>query len=77
MRCSTMFLLVIMLTTVHGEWNNYMEGNFTDKEIFIQNGNFGLYLFQAVEEYHVVLMDNGGENQSAFSYPIESGLYLR
>ena len=77
MRCSTMFLLVIMLTSVHGEWDN-MESNFSDKEIFIQNGKFGLYLYQAEEAYHVFLIvsGDGGMNHSVFTYPIESELHL-
>ena len=48
-----------------------MEDNFTDREIFIQNGDFGLYLFQAEEDYQVWV---SGGNVS--SYPIESGLQL-
>ena len=66
-----------MLTTVHGEWN-IMEDDFSEKEIFIQNGNFGLYLYQAEESYHVFLIDSGGggENNSIFSYPIGSELHL-
>ena len=66
-----------MLTSVHAEWN-IMGDNFGEKEIFIQNGNFGLYLYQAEEEYHVFLIDSrdGSENNSIFSYPIGSELHL-
>ena len=66
-----------MLTSVHGEWN-IMEDDFSEKEIFIQNGHFGLYLYQAEESYHVFLIDSGdgGENNSIFSYPIGSELHL-
>ena len=53
-----MFLL--LLTTVRcSQWNNRVEVNFTDKEIFIQNGDFGLYLLQAEEDYHVYVSGGG------------------
>ena len=62
-------ILLLLLTSVH--CHSYMEVNFTDKEIFIQNGDFGLYLFQAEEDYQVFV--SGG---NATAYPIESGLRL-
>ena len=52
-----------------------METGFTDKDLFIQNGNFGLYLHQAEEDYQVYIIDNNG-TQSSFAYPIEPDFHL-
>jgi len=59
-------LLLLMLTTVHcwGDWGNLDDG-FTDNEIFIQCGHFGMYVYQAEEAYHVFLKK--GTNESYFS----------
>ena len=54
-----MFLLLLLVTTVRCQLDNKMEANFTDREIFIQNGDFGLYLFQAEEDYHVYVSGGG------------------
>ena len=54
-----MFLLLLLVTTVRCQLDNKMETNFTDREIFIQNGDFGLYLFQAEEDYHVYVSGGG------------------
>ena len=48
-----------------------MVDNFTDKAIFIQNGDFGLYLLQAEEDYQVIV--SGGDVSTC---PITSELQL-
>ena len=57
---SIMFLLLLLMTTtVHCQLDNEMVADFTDKEMFIQNGDFGLYLLQAEEDYHVSVSGGG------------------
>lgn len=71
-----MFLL-FLVASVHCECGN-MQTNFSENEVFIQNGNFGMYLLQSEGFYQIYVMDTGvgGVNDTMYSYPIESELHL-